>query len=85
MYRITDWGRRKIEIATAFRCVAPLPAEADTELYGDLLTQMDVSTFQDLAILYAVVEDAIMAAHREERPSAPLEAFKDWLQVVRRG
>jgi hypothetical protein len=35
-------------------------------------------------ILYADVEDAIMAARRKERP-ALLEAFKDWLQVVRRG
>lgn len=85
MYCIADWGRRKQEIASVFRQATPLPAESDPQFYSDILDKMNVSNMQDFAILYAVVEDAIMSARREERPSAPLEAFKDWLQVVRRG
>jgi len=85
MYRIGDWSCRKSEIATAFRQLTPLSAETNPQFYGDLLDQMDIVSAQDLAILYAVVEDAIMAVHRDERPVAPLESFKDWLQVVRRG
>ena len=83
MYHIADWSTRKTEIATAFRKVTPLPAESDDAVYSSILDQMDIVSAQDLAILYAIIEDAIMAAHREERPSAPLEAFKDWVQKER--
>ena len=85
MYRIADWSTRKTEIAVAFHMAAPLLAERDDTAYGSILDQMDVTTMQDFAILYAVVEDAIMATRREGRPAVPLEAFKEWLQVVRRG
>ena len=29
MFQVADWSRRKLEIADAFRQVAPLPAEAE--------------------------------------------------------
>ena len=84
MYHIADWNQRKQEIGAAFRQMVPLPAEADDGLYNIVLKSMNISTVQDFAILYNIVEDAIMMARREERPTAPLIAFKDWLQMVRR-
>ena len=49
------------------------------------MNQMGIASVQDFAILYNIVEDAIMMARREERPTKPLEMFKDWLQRVRNG
>ena len=46
---------------------------------------MNISSAQDFAILYSIVEDAIMMARREERPAEPLEMFKDGLQRERNG
>ena len=86
MYGIADWGKRKREIGTRFRMATldkPLPAETDTAAYIALMDQMNISSVQDLAILYSIVEDAIMMAGREERPAEPLEMFKSWLQQVR--
>lgn len=85
MYHIADWNQRKQEIGAAFRQAVPLSAEADEALYNTLLRRMNIITVQDFAILYNIVEDAIMMARREERPSAPLVAFKDWLHMVRQG
>jgi len=89
MFKVTDWSRRKEEIGITFRAATllrPLPAETDEDAYADLLTQMNISSAQDFAILYSIVEDAIMMARREEeRPAEPLEMFKDWLQRVRNG
>ena len=69
-----------MEIADAFRQVAPLPAEAEPEAYEALLTQIGVSTNQDMNILISFMNDIIMAARREERPATPLETFLDWLR-----
>ena len=88
MYKIADWSKKKQEIGSIFRLAilsSPLPAEADTGLYEDLLDTMNISSVQDFAILYSTVEDAIMMARREEMPSKPLELFKAWLQRVRNG
>ena len=80
MFQVADWSRRKLEIAGAFRQAAPLPAEADPEFYAELLTQIGVSTNQDMSILISFMNDIIMAARREERPATPLETFLDWLR-----
>jgi len=32
-----------------------------------------------VSILISIVQDAIMMARREERPTAPLDTFRDWL------
>ena len=80
MFQVADWSRRKLEIADAFRQAAPLPAEADPEFYTELLTQIGVSTNQDMNILISFMKDIIMAARREERPATPLETFLDWLR-----
>ena len=80
MFQVADWSRRKLEIADAFRQVAPLPAEAEPEAYEALLTQIGVSTNQDMNILISFMNDIIMAARREERPATPLETFLDWLR-----
>ena len=76
MFPVADWSRRKLEIADAFREAAPLPAEA----YEALLTQIGVSTNQDMNIRISFMNDIIMAARREERPATPLETFLDWLR-----
>ena len=80
MFQVADWSRRKLEIADAFRQAAPLPAEADPEFYGKLLTQIGVCNNQDMNILISFMNDIIMAARREERPATPLETFLDWLR-----
>lgn len=88
MFKIVDWNTRKQEISATFRMATllkPLPEERDTVAYASLLNQMDIVSVQDFAILYNIVEDAIMIARREERPTKPLEMFKDWLQRVRNG
>jgi len=68
------------KIADAFRQAAPLPAEAEPEAYEALLTKIGVSNNQDMNILVSFMNDIIMAARRDERPTTPLEAFLDWLR-----
>lgn len=88
MYKIVDWSKRKQEIGSIFRLAilsSPLPAEADAGFYEDLLDMMNITSVQDFAILYSTVEDAIMMARREKRPTGTLELFKGWLQKVRNG
>jgi hypothetical protein len=80
MLQVANWNCRKIEIATAFRQAASLPAEADPEFYGELLTQIGVCNNQDMNIRVSFMNDIIMAARREERPVTPLETFLDWLR-----
>jgi len=80
MFPVADWSRRKLEIADAFRQAAPLPAEAEPEAYEALLTKIGVSNNQDMNILVSFMNDIIMAARRDERPTTPLEAFLDWLR-----
>jgi hypothetical protein len=83
MFQVADWSRRKLEIADAFHQAAPLPAEADHELYAELLLKIGVSTNQDMNIFISFMNDIIMAARREERPATPLETFPDWLRYKR--
>ena len=80
MFQVANWGRRKIEIAAAFRQAAPLPAEADLDIYEALLRQIGVANNQDMNILISFMNDVIMAARREETPTTPLETFLDWLR-----
>ena len=80
MFQVADWGRRKLEIADAFRQAAPIPAEAEPEAYEALLTQIGVANNQDMNILISFMNDIIMAARRDERPATPLETFLDWLR-----
>ena len=80
MFQVANWSRRKLEIADAFRQSAPLPAEADPQLYTELLHQIGVANNQDMNILISFMNDIIMAARREERPATPLETFLDWLR-----
>ena len=68
------------KIADAFCQAAPLPAEAEPEAYEALLTKIGVSNNQDMNILVSFMNDIIMAARRDERPTTPLEAFLDWLR-----
>ena len=83
MYQVADWGQRKREIGMALRQSAHLPHESDPELYAALLEQIGIGTRQDLSILISVVNDAIMTARREERPTTPLDTFLDWLKDER--
>ena len=80
MFQVANWGRRKIEIASAFRQAEPLPEEADIDFYEALLRQIGVANNQDMNILISFVNDVIMAARREETPAMPLETFLDWLR-----
>lgn len=80
MIPVTDWSRRKLEIASAFRDAAPLPADADPEVYQELIKRIGITTSQDMNILISFMMDIIMAARREERPATPLEEFLDWLR-----
>ena len=43
MFQVSNWSRRKLEIADRFRQSAPLPAEADPQLYTELLHQIGVA------------------------------------------
>ena len=79
-FHAADWSRGKPEIADAFRQTLPLPAGADFGFYAELLTHIDVSNNQGPMPLASIMNDAIMAARREERPATPLEAFLDWLR-----
>ena len=80
MIPVTDWSRRKLEIASAFRDEATLPADADPEVYQELIKRIGITTSQDMNILISFMMDIIMAARREERPATPLETFLDWLR-----
>lgn len=79
MNRVPDRNQRKHEIGTAFRRGPFLPNEVDTARYEAVLKQTGVASAQDISILISVVQDAIMMARREERPTAPLDTFRDWL------
>ena len=80
MFQVADWSRRKLEIADAFRRATPLPAEADESVYQAIISQIGVSSNQDMMLLISFMNDIIMAARREERPATPLETFLDWLR-----
>ena len=79
MHPISDWSARKQEISNAFLRAAHLPHESDDEIYAGLLARLGVTTRQDYSILCSIVQDAIMKAVREERPTTPLTTFLDWL------
>ncbi len=81
MNQIQDWNQRKHEIGMAFRKCPHLPGEADAKAYEALLTQMGISSRRDMSILVSIVQDVVMMARREERPTAPLDAFGDWLRI----
>lgn len=83
--RMPDWNRRKGEIGTAFRNAPHLPAEADADAYAAILVLTGVTTNRDMSIIITIVQDAIMQARREERPTTPLDSFLDWLEQVRNG
>ena len=80
MFHVADWSRRKLEIADAFRRATPLPAEADESAYQAIISQIGVSSNQDMMLLISFMNDVIMEARREERPATPLETFLDWLR-----
>lgn len=82
MIPVVDWSRRKLEIASAFREAAPLPADAAPEAYQELIQRIGIATPQDMNILISFITDVIMAARREERPTTPLEEFMDWLRYA---
>lgn len=79
MNNAPDRIQRKHEIGKAFLQAAHLPHETDVELYRSLLEQIGVTSERDISILCSIVQDAIMTAVREERPTTPLDTFLDWL------
>ena len=79
MFQTTDWSRRKLEIADAFRNGASLPDEADSAIYTEIINQMGVENPQDKRILAAIVRDMIMSEQREGRPTVELDRFLVWL------
>ena len=81
MNRASDWNQRKREIGMAFRRQPFLPHETDAEAYERVLVNVGVASNRDLSILFAIVQDAIMMARRDERPSIPLDNFRDWLML----
>ena len=81
---VSDWGRRKQELGTALFS-ASLPHESDAGTYAALLEKIGVRTRQDLSITISIIQDAIMTARREERPTTPLENFLYWLEGKREG
>jgi hypothetical protein len=76
---IPDRNQRKLEIGGAFRNEPYLPHEADQEIYESVCLRVGATTSQDISILISVVQDAIMMARRDERPTTPLDTFRDWL------
>lgn len=80
MFQVADWGTRKREIADAFRQATPLPAEADEGAYEAVFAQIGIASAQDMMILISFVDDVIMGARREERPTTPLDSFLAWLR-----
>lgn len=79
MNSIPDRNQRKQEIGGAFRNEPHLPHEADQEIYAAVCLRVGATTSQDISILISVVQDAIMMARRDERPTTPLDTFRDWL------
>ena len=79
MNQVTDWNHRKREIGLRFRAEAFLPHESDAVAYTALLSRLEVTTNRDVSILISIVQDAIMMARRDERPTSPLDTFRDWL------
>lgn len=80
MFQVADWTQRKREIADAFKMAAPLPAEADEEIYESVLARTGVANDQDMRVLISFIQDLIMATRREERPTSPMDTFLDWLR-----
>ncbi|MBR1822012.1 MAG: hypothetical protein IJ769_10365 [Clostridia bacterium] len=81
MNPVPDRNQRKYEIGTAFRRAAHLPSEADPQIYKALLKEIGVATDMDMGVLCSILQDAIMTAVREERPTTPLHTFLDWLSM----
>lgn len=79
MNPIPDWNKRKQEIGMAFRNEPYLPHEADREIYEALCLRVGATSSHDISILISIVQDAIMMARRDERPTTPLDTFRDWL------
>ena len=79
MNHISDWNQRKREIGMAFLGESYLPHESDPEQYAALLGRVGATTNRDVSILISIVQDAVMTARRDERPTAPLDTFRDWL------
>ena len=79
MNPIPDWSQRKREIGDAFRREAYLPHESDPEQYAGLLGRVGATTNRDVSVLLSIVQDAIMMARRDERPTTPLDTFRYWL------
>jgi hypothetical protein len=79
MNPVPDWNKRKQEIGNALRNTSYLPHEADPEVYEALCLHVGATTNHDISILISVVQDAIMMARRDERPTTPLDTFRDWL------
>lgn len=79
MNHIPDWNQRKREIGDAFRREDYLPHESDPVRYAALLLRVGATTNRDVSVLISIVQDAIMMARRDERPTAPLDTFRDWL------
>lgn len=79
MNDVPDRNRRKQEIGDAFRNEPYLPPEVDPEIYEAVCRRVGATTSYDVSVLISVLQDAIMMARRDERPTAPLDTFRDWL------
>ena len=79
MNPVPDRNQRKQEIGNALRNEPYLPHEADPEIYEAVCLRVGATTSHDISILISVVQDAIMMARRDERPTTPLDTFRDWL------
>ncbi|MBQ3480011.1 MAG: hypothetical protein IJH25_17840 [Clostridia bacterium] len=79
MNPVPDRNQRKQEIGNALRNEPYLPHEADPEIYEAVCLHVGATTNHDIGILISVVQDAIMMARRDERPTIPLDTFRDWL------
>lgn len=79
MNPVPDRNQRKQEIGIAFRNESFLPHEADPEIYQAVCQRVGATTMHDISILISIVQDAIMMARRDERPTTPLDTFRDWL------
>jgi hypothetical protein len=76
---VPDWNQRKQEIGNALRNESHLPHEADPEIYEAVCLRVGATTNHDIRVLISIVQDAIMMARRDERPTTPLDTFRDWL------
>lgn len=79
MNPVPDRNKRKQEIGMAFRNEPYLPHEADPGIYEALCLRVGATSSHDISILISIVQDAIMMARRDERPTTPLDTFRDWL------